>query len=97
MGEVGRGSKREGLYVYRQLIDVVVQQKPTQYCKTAILKLKKLSGTNQRRAVGNIQSGFTHASQHDGLCRTPVMRAGASRTQVLTEAWGLSPGRLVGR
>ena len=43
MGEVGRGSKREGLYVYRPLIDIVVQQKPTQYCKTAVLKLKNCS------------------------------------------------------
>ena len=50
MGKVGRRSKREGIYVHRLLIHVVVQQKPTQHCKTIILKLKKkISGTNQRR------------------------------------------------
>ena len=43
MGVVGRGSQREGLYVYRPLIDIVVQQKPTKYCKTAVLKLKNCS------------------------------------------------------
>ena len=37
---VGGSTKREGAYVYSELISVV-QQKPTQYCKTIILQLKK--------------------------------------------------------
>jgi len=32
--------KREGTYVYLWLIHVDVWQKPTQYCKVIILKLK---------------------------------------------------------
>ena len=47
MGEVGRRSKREGMYVQRLLIHVVVQQKPTQHCKTIILEFKKISGTRE--------------------------------------------------
>ena len=35
-GMVGRGSKREGIYVYIKLIHFVVQQKLTQHCKTSI-------------------------------------------------------------
>ena len=72
---VGGRFKREGTHVYLWLIHVVVQQKPTQHCKTIILKLKKkISGTNQRREVRDMQPGFTHASWPDGLYRTPVMR-----------------------
>jgi len=39
-GGVGGRLKREGTYVYLQLIPVVVWQKPTQYCKAIILQLK---------------------------------------------------------
>ena len=74
MGEVGRRSKREGIYVHRLLTHVVVQQKPTQHCKTIILELKNISGTNQRKVVRDVQPGFTHASWRDGLYRTPGMR-----------------------
>ena len=38
---VAERSKREGTYVYLWLIHVVVWQKPTQYCKTIALQLKK--------------------------------------------------------
>ena len=38
--EVGGRFKREGRCVYQWLIHVDVQQKPTQYCKAIILKLK---------------------------------------------------------
>ena len=38
--EVGENFKREGTYVYLQLIHVDVWQKPTQYCKAIILQLK---------------------------------------------------------
>ena len=40
MGLEGR-FRREGTYVYVWLIHIVVWQKPTQYCKTLILQLKK--------------------------------------------------------
>ena len=36
----GREAQREGTYVYLQLIQVDIWQKPTQYCKEIILKLK---------------------------------------------------------
>ena len=39
--EVGGRSEREGTYVYLWLIRVAVWQKPTQYCKAIILRLKK--------------------------------------------------------
>ena len=32
--------KRERIYIYIELIHVVVQQKPTQHCKATILQLK---------------------------------------------------------
>ena len=37
---MGGGLKREGIYVYLELIHVE-QQKPTQYCKAIILQFKK--------------------------------------------------------
>jgi len=40
MGEVGGRLKREGIYVYLELIHIVVQQKLTQHCKVIILQLK---------------------------------------------------------
>ena len=43
-GGVGQRSKREGVYVYFQLIHVVSQQKPTQPYKAIILQLKKNPG-----------------------------------------------------
>ena len=39
--EVGGRFKREGTYVYLRLIHVDVWQKPTQYYKAIILRLKK--------------------------------------------------------
>ena len=36
----GRGFKEEGTYIYLQLINVDIWQKPTQYCKAIILQLK---------------------------------------------------------
>ena len=36
-----RRSKREGIYVYIQLIHFIVKQRLTQYCKVIILQLKK--------------------------------------------------------
>jgi len=36
----GEKLKREGIYVYLQLIHIVIQQKPTQHCKETILQLK---------------------------------------------------------
>ena len=43
MGGVGRRLKGEGIYVYIELIDFVVQQKLTQHSKTIILQFKKKS------------------------------------------------------
>ena len=40
-GGLGGRSKREGIYVYIQLIHFVVQQKLTQHCKANILQYKK--------------------------------------------------------
>ena len=37
---VGAGLKREEMYVYMQLIYVVVQQKLTQHCNAIILQIK---------------------------------------------------------
>ena len=41
-GGMGGRSKREGIYVYIQLIHFGVQQKLTQHCKAIILQLKKM-------------------------------------------------------
>ena len=45
MGGMGVGvegrSKREGIYVYIQLIPFIVEQKLTEHCKAIILQLKK--------------------------------------------------------
>ena len=40
-GGVGERLKKEGTYIYLQLIRVVVWGKPTQHCKAIILQLKK--------------------------------------------------------
>ena len=39
-GGVGGRLKGEGIYVYIQLIHIIVQQKPTQNCKAITLQLK---------------------------------------------------------
>ena len=41
MGGRGKGLKREGLYVYLQLIHTAVQQKLSPRCKAITLQLKK--------------------------------------------------------
>ena len=41
VGEVGRMRKREGIYVYLELIPVVVQQNLTQHCKALSSSLQK--------------------------------------------------------
>ena len=49
------GLKRKGIYVYLQLIHVVVQQKLTQYCKAIIfqfLKIKKKKNHRQNSTFG---------------------------------------------
>ena len=46
--EVGGRFKREGIYVPLWLIHVDVWQRPTQYCKAAILLLK-LNKLNKRK------------------------------------------------
>ena len=38
--EAGGRFKREGMYVYLQLIHVIVWQKPTRHCKDIFLQLK---------------------------------------------------------
>ena len=45
-GELGRRLKREGIYVYIQLIHFVVQQKLTQHCKTIIVQFLKIHGNH---------------------------------------------------
>lgn len=39
-GRVGGRLKEEGIYVYLQLIHIVIQQKPIQHCKTVNLQSK---------------------------------------------------------
>ena len=50
--------KRDGIYIFLCLIDVVVWQKSTQYCKAIILQLKikkKKKEYSQRKGVlGNV-------------------------------------------
>ena len=41
-GGVGGMLKRKRIYVYTQLIHIVVQQKLTQHCKEIILQFKKI-------------------------------------------------------
>ena len=41
VGGVGSRLKREGIYVYTELIHIVVQQELTQQCKAVILSFKK--------------------------------------------------------
>ena len=43
MGGVGERLKKQGTYVYLELIQVVVQQKLTQHCKVIIFQLKNKS------------------------------------------------------
>jgi len=38
-GQVGGSLSKEGIYVYLELIHIVVWQKPIQHCKTIILQL----------------------------------------------------------
>ena len=46
---MGRKSKEEGIYVYMEVIDFVVQLKITQHCKATILQLIKKK--KKRKAV----------------------------------------------
>ena len=42
-------SRREGLYVYIQLIHFIVQQKSTQHCKAVILRYETLASLDRRQ------------------------------------------------
>ena len=64
----GGGKAQEGVYVYVYiyiwLICIVVQQKPTQYCKAIILQLKRkgkksLQTTNARKGVEKRETSYT--------------------------------------
>ena len=48
---VGKKSKREGIYVYMQLIRFAVQQKLTQHCKAVTVQQqeKKKQSSDQRK------------------------------------------------
>ena len=48
-GAVGGRLKREGIYVYIELIHITEQQKLTQYCKAIILQLKHEKKKKNRR------------------------------------------------
>ena len=54
-GQVGGKLKREGFYIYLQLIHVVVQQKLAHHCKAITLRLKskflKKKGPTQTEKV----------------------------------------------
>ena len=50
-GEVGGRFRREGVYVYMELSHLVVQQKLTQHCKSAILQSKKKNYMVTKNAI----------------------------------------------
>ena len=61
--------KRKGIYVYLQLIHIVVQQKLAKHCKAIILQLKKqkkkrlcasTSGARVQSLVGELRSHIPH-------------------------------------
>ena len=52
---VGRRSKREGIYVNTELIQVVVWQRLTQHCKAVILQLKEKVFSTVPDALKRIQ------------------------------------------
>ena len=67
-GVVGGRSKREGIYVYIQLIHTVVQQELTQHCRTIIPQLKKkrrlsLTATLIPRNYGMFTGALIRSSQ----------------------------------
>ena len=55
-----RKSKKEGIYVYVELIHFAVQYKLTQYCKATILQLKKKKVWRPAKAFFDWSSGQTH-------------------------------------
>ena len=54
--EVGGKFNREGTYVYLWLIHVDVWQKPTQYCKAIILRLRRKKKSVLRLAESGCSS-----------------------------------------
>ena len=48
---MGGRLKREGVYVYLQLMHTVVQQKLTQYCKVTIPQLKNQQQQQQQQKL----------------------------------------------
>ena len=73
-GWVGGTSKREGLYLYTELIHSIVQQKPTRVCKTTISPL----GGKKKNTLCNHTTYFAAAltkslggpqlAKHEGGC-----------------------------
>ena len=53
MEGVGGKSKREGIYVYLQLIHSDTQQKLIQHCKAIILQLKEFFKNKRAKKVEN--------------------------------------------
>ena len=56
---MGGRSKREGIYVYIELIHIAVQQKLTQHCKAIYSNLKK--GSNKGKVTSYVQMNFHEA------------------------------------
>ena len=69
-GWVGGRFKREGIYLYTELIHSIVQQKPTRYCKTTISPLEKkntlCNHTTYFAAALTKSLGGTQLAQHEG-------------------------------
>ena len=65
-GGVGGMLKRKRIYVYTQLIHIVVQQKLTQHCKEIILQFKKNFFNKNRRKKKSIAAliSLFHISSH---------------------------------
>ena len=59
-GRVGRRSKREGMYVYIELIHFIAQQKLTKHCKETVPKYKRC----MHPSVSSIAVLFTTSKIH---------------------------------
>ena len=60
---VGGSSRREGIYVYMQLIHFLIQQKLSQSCKAIILQFfKKISVQGDKSEVRSVLKYFKNLS-----------------------------------
>ena len=82
----GRGRvRREGMYVYIQLIHFTVQQKPTQHCETITLQFKKMHHLNitEKRVIQ--QMILRRSSQRKR--KTPMISKARIQTSIPEIPW----------